>query len=208
MGGPSAGVLFAKSIVPNWQKIIDDVIRSIGSVEPDGRINISTTLALGGAYLGSGRPFFIASDVDEERAAEELLADGGALGTKYETDFGVRPDTKIGIDALVNGSEDHRILAEIVLALARRLKGIIDMGGLIVPHSTYQGALLLEGSYERLCWLDVKLGVESFTDAMPGIAIALPYRVDGKREWASHTVDVAFLQAWLKHPEFHMIKSA
>ena len=206
MGGPSAGVLFAKSAVPNWQEVIDGVISCLGSVEPDGTIQVSTTLALGGSYVGIGRPFFIGSGVDEQIAAEELLADCGALGTRYETDFGVRPDAEIGLDAFVNDSEDHRILGEITLALARRLEGIIDMGGLIVPFSTYKAAQLLRGAFERIHWSDVKLGVESFTDALPGIAVARPYRVNIEREWASHTVNMEFLQAWLQHPEFHMIK--
>ena len=206
MGGPSAGVLFGKPKVPDWQEIIDDAISLIGSVKLDGTIQVSTTLALGGSYVGTGRPFFIGSGIDEQITAEELLADCGALSVSYETDFGVRPDTEIGVGAFVNGTEDHRILAEIVLALARRLGGIIDLGGLIVPHATSRAVHLLKGAYERTQWSDVKEGVESFTDAMPGIAVARPYIVSADREWASHVVDTAFLEAWLHHPEFRMIK--
>ena len=41
---------------------------------------------------------------------------------------------------------------------------------------------------------------------MPGRVYEIYYSFPPKGRWVSHLVDITFLNAWLRHPNFHMIK--
>jgi len=117
----------------------------------------------------------------------------------FERTFGLIPDKGITLAAMPNNPEDHRILGELAICVAERLGGIIDMLGLIVPRGVsfeeWQGAP----------WSVVRARIEAFTASMPGKAVAVPSE-GGWEAWPSHAVDPEFLRAWMRHPEFHMIK--
>ncbi|GHO79484.1 hypothetical protein KSD_72550 [Ktedonobacter sp. SOSP1-85] len=46
----------------------------------------------------------------------------------------------------------------------------------------------------------------AYVRAMPGNVYEIEYTTASDHRWVLHIVDVAFLQAWMKHPRFHMIK--
>jgi hypothetical protein len=48
--------------------------------------------------------------------------------------------------------------------------------------------------------------VSAYVRAMPGNVYAIEYTVDAGCHYDFHIVDVTFLQAWMEHPNFHMIK--
>lgn len=200
MAGPGAQVLFATAATPSWEAALDGMIDLVKSGERKGdSFWIGTTRPIGGFYEGEGRPFLVSIGT-ELPWEESLLTDSGETPAFYERPFGFRPDMGVTLNAMSNQPQDHRILGELALAVAKRLGGIIDLCGLIVPREVpfedRQGA----------AWSAVQPKVEAFTAALPGKAVATPYTTISEREWASHTVDAEFLRAWLCHPEFHMIK--
>jgi len=202
VAGPVAQILFATAATTSWQAILDDILGSLGPGQEANSIQVVTTRPIGGLYNGTSRPFLI--DIDDELPWAEpgLLAEAGEARVFYERVFGLCPDSAVTVSAMCNEPEDHRILADIALCLAQRLGGIIDMGGLIVPRHVF----LSTPDFWNAPWPAVQSRVQAFTKSMPGTAVALAYRTASGREWAWHTVDAAFLQAWLRHPEFRMIK--
>lgn len=48
--------------------------------------------------------------------------------------------------------------------------------------------------------------VRAFLSTMPGKTFEHWYEVTPTRRFVSHSVDTDFLEAWLKHPQFRMIK--
>lgn len=204
MAGPTAQVLFSTIATTSWQVMLEETLDCLGSSREGGEIQVMTTRLIGGLYEGPGRPFLIGIGAGDEEPWSDMgvLGEAGETRAFYERTFGVYPDSTISLSAMSNQAEDHRILGEIALALAQRLGGVIDMGGLIVPRH----AFLSTPDFWNAPWSAVQSGVRAFTESMPGTAVALTYRPTPGREWAWHTIDAAFLQAWLSHPEFHMIK--
>ena len=207
MAGPVAGILFTTAAAPSWQATLGAIVELVGSRQPDDpdgdSIWVETTRPIGGSYEGTGRPFLVGPGVESERPWADGYWPAETEETPaafYQRNFGLVPNEQIILSAMVNGPEDHRILAELAICAAERLGGIIDMGGLIVPRDVPYKVWL------EAPWSVVRPRVEAFTASMPGKAVAVPYETGGSREWASHTVDATFLRAWMRHPEFHMIK--
>jgi hypothetical protein len=48
--------------------------------------------------------------------------------------------------------------------------------------------------------------ISAYVRAMPGAIYEIEYTAAAGHRWVSHMVDVAFFQAWMEHPNFHMIK--
>ena len=48
--------------------------------------------------------------------------------------------------------------------------------------------------------------MSAYVTAMPGNVYEIEYTAAAGHRWVSHIVDRAFLQAWMKHPRFRMIK--
>lgn len=46
----------------------------------------------------------------------------------------------------------------------------------------------------------------AYVRAMPGTVYEIEYTASEGHRWVSHIVDRAFLQAWMKHPGFYMVK--
>ena len=94
---------------------------------------------------------------------------------------GFVPACEIQLVAYANGRADHRRLGELALFMARELAGVIDFGGELRAD-----VVPIEG--------------------LAGRHVAIPYTTWGETEAVYHIGDVAFLEAWLSSPEFHMIK--
>lgn len=48
--------------------------------------------------------------------------------------------------------------------------------------------------------------ISAYVRAMAGTVYEIEYTTASDHRWVSHIVDIAFLQAWMRHPHFHMIK--
>ncbi len=114
---------------------------------------------------------------------------------------GYYPQQAISIYAGCNQSIDHRILGHLALFLAECYDGLIHLGGAITPP-------LQPGRNYKLKdypWWTFE-EVHAYAQSLPGRVIEVLYEVDMVRLWVYHIVDAAFMRAWLKYPNFHMIK--
>ncbi len=141
------------------------------------------------------RPF---SFSDEEPITYEEEQDS------WQSCLGYMPQGGFHISAGCNQPIDHLILGRLALYWARELGGVIDMGGAVTP------GLPLPPGRHRLddghIWGWTIDEVRAFLSTMPGKTFEHWYEVTPTRRFVSHSVDTDFLEAWLKHPQFRMIK--
>ena len=90
--------------------------------------------------------------------------------------LGFKPGAAVHAFAYVNAAVDHRILGALALFLAREFTGIVDFGGTLGRITMPVGKLL------SIPYSESTLG-ESF-----------------------HVGDTQFLEWWLRHDSFHMVK--
>lgn len=118
---------------------------------------------------------------------------------------GFTPATEIVLAAGVNGPADHRLLAELALTIATRYQGLISLDGrLPVPPPPGVSMLAaLETDEGRREWA---ASSRELLATLPGRWHEIPYRLDGDDISTYHVVDVELLTAWLRHPQFRMVK--
>ena len=90
----------------------------VGNESDGASFWVRDTQGIGGTYVGEGRPFILLA---EPRDAEDLSAIAAAVGWT--------PLQEIGLAAMCNGAEDHRILAEMAFWLSDQLSGVVDLNG-------------------------------------------------------------------------------
>jgi hypothetical protein len=99
------------------------------------------------------------------------------------------------------GDAFHRLLGQIVLLLAERYDGIIDLNGAFYPPPK-PGQV--DMSIEDKTVEDVEQYVKELS--LPGRIFHMYYSTGSDTTWIYHLVNPDFLRAWLQHPHFHMIK--
>lgn len=87
------------------------------------------------------------------------------------------PQDSISFAAMCKSAQDHRILGELCLYFARELSGLINFGWTLGNLTDYRG-MLYEIHYNK------HNGLNSFY----------------------HMGNAEFMEYWLQHPNFHMIK--
>ncbi len=206
MAGPVAGVVFSRVMAPSWRADVQSYIDAVASSREGDDFWVSRMALPGCSYDGTGRPFILGLD---DRYNEWTLPwvskeplDCFWTAASFQQAFGQLPDHTVSFAAMCNDIEDHYILGGLLLVVAERLGGAIDIGGLILPASVSSA---VPGGW-RASWDTLQPGVQAFTRSMPGVAIAAPYKTAAGHEWASHMVDLTFFRAWMQHPEFRMIK--
>jgi uncharacterized protein DUF6368 len=104
-------------------------------------------------------------------------------------------------------SRDHRVLGELALYFARVYNGVIDFRWRIdsrlnaVRRRTGQHHSYLRCELARYCG-----ACERSFAKLDGKIVAVPYETANGRTWVTHFADPEFMEAWLSHPDFHMIK--
>ncbi len=211
MGGPGALVILGQETNANDRLEIDGLLDSIGSGPPaEDRwpdIWIVTTKSIGGSYKGEGRPFGIEWVIGEEYPGED--EDSPSWRSDVFRAFGITPHYQIGIDAGCNQKEDHRILGELSLYLARRFNGLIDFCGALMPPVTLTGrenAIQFLMKFEHANWEDLCESARLFFRTFPGRLLEFPYQTAYGTTWVNHVCDAEFMTAWLQHPHFYMVK--
>ncbi|MFI5931897.1 DUF6368 family protein [Actinoplanes sp. NPDC051494] len=119
--------------------------------------------------------------------------------------LGSPPGIEVVLAAAVNGKDDHRFLAHLAVAMARRYGGLIDLGGLLpVPLPQGVSALAaLESGIGLQQWQDLSRATIA---TLAGRRHEIPYRTVGDEIAVSHVVDADLLALWLRHPLFCMVK--
>jgi hypothetical protein len=127
-------------------------------------------------------------------------------GTHQEEDsaiqraLGYRPAQEILISAGCNGKIDHCLSGRIALHFAQQFDAVVDMYGTITPPvAPYHSP-----SFQ---WPTVD-EVRRFLADMPGTVWEIYFEdeTDAPDFMPTHIVDATFLEAWIGHPHFHMIK--
>ncbi len=125
--------------------------------------------------------------------------------------FGFLPRSRILLAAPRNHADDHRMLGELALQCARTFGGAINLHGALeigtrTPINLDTVDDLIAQIEGNLDWSEVSKPTEAFLLAMPGRVLTVPYQTLDDRTWVEHICDAEFMEAWLKHPAFHMIK--
>ncbi|GEM_PF-4075650 len=94
-----------------------------------------------------------------------------------ESAFGFRPEAEIQVCASSNRDIDHRMLGEIASHMARELDALVNFSGHLGVFGSGAGRLA-----------------------------EISYVIDPTRTGLYQVGDLAFMQAWLSDPTFHMVK--
>lgn len=189
MAGPTLEILLWHPFSADRARQLRDLVAAVTRSLDEDPLQVFTTRPFGGSYDGNpSLPFLIEPEnLDDER---DDLAD-------IEAAFGRVPRAAVGLCAMTKGSDAHRVLAELALAITERLDGVVDFNGLLLPN---------EGWHEHPPWAEIKLVAARYLVGLPGKVVAIPYELGNGRVWGGHVGDTTFLRAWLGHPDFHMIK--
>lgn len=194
--GPVVSIVLGRQLTEADRAHVDQFLQPLGERGNDGaeadEVWIRTTKPIGGTYEGEPRLF--AFEWQAERQDEFP-----GRRAKLEERFGLTPTSCLAISAGMSRPMDHRVLGELALHLGRVLEGVIDFDGALLPSA-------LPGRFDRASWPEVAELVREFLSAVPGKVITITYQVNDERTWACHVADCEFMQGWLQHPEFHMIK--
>ncbi len=190
MAGPVARVLLREVLTQQQEDELEVWLRSI--TKPLEKKNGAYDFCLNDdAFPGTiSRCLFNLSvgDAPEQRDWEENEI------RQIKELLGCLPIQSITVWSGCNQPEDHTTLAQLVLHLAVQYDGLIDMTGPITPPLKPLGE---EASLEE---------ISAYVRAMPGKVYEIEFTTASGYHWIYHMVDVAFFQAWMEHPHFHMIK--
>lgn len=200
MAGPIAGVEVPRCLTDAEMDAVWTMINSISSHREGRDFWVGDTRPIGGRYTGGGRPFLLSVSGPEEEFGEDAERYSAEIGLA----FGFRPVQDIGFVAMCNGTEDHRVLGEMCLWLARRFGGVVGFGGALLPR--LPSALAERWVRGQLSWDDVRPLHERMVEGMPGRLAECLTGVEPRNTWAIHTADAEFMASWLEHPSFHMVK--
>lgn len=130
MAGPAASVLVRfDGVAPAWREVMNPFATDW---HDPTFCWVADTLRFSGTFVGEPRPFvgsidpFECDPVTRPYDAAEAAALFRFTGRRFTH--------SIVVAAMCNGPEDHRILCEIVAALADRSDGLIDFDCLDVPE--------------------------------------------------------------------------
>jgi hypothetical protein len=207
MGGPCVGIILATNLDDERKDEIRRILQSLGPLQECSHLEqslegcIETTAPIGGTYTGAGRSYGVQFVLPESiRNDEDRSADWCA---RIKQEFGLMPIGEIAVWMDCNDREDHRVLGELSLHFARRVRGLIDFDGALMPPAAED---IFVSRRAEANWSDVSELTERMIAALPGQIVALPYETVNGRQWAGHVCTPDFMAAWLQHPLFHMIK--
>ena len=207
MGGPAASVLLRNALTRQQEDALEHWLRShTHDLEKDkwsyqfwlNEDAFPGTVSRCLFFLSLGDP----GDYWDEEEQEQI-----------KTQLGYIPEQSIYMSSGCNQREDHTALGHCMLHLATVYDGLIDMAGAITPPVDKERVKrLLTGQAERVrtelqAYKHARLQeISAYVRAMPGTVYEIEYMTSPDRCGVSHIVDIAFLQAWMRHPHFHMIK--
>jgi len=195
MAGPCASV-FSACESEAADRALADLIRKISNPRRGRDFWVCDTTLLGGTYGGEGRPFFWRLSPRHEWGEEPNAYERMRL----EELLGAAPSTRLGFCAMCNDGEDHRILGELCIAVARSLGGIIRFDGLLQPWR-------MAAEWERWRHLPAQERAARFlAEVGTGGGRLVAFGLDADDAPSCHYGDVRFLEHWLAHPKFRMVK--
>ncbi|MDT6985137.1 DUF6368 family protein [Streptomyces lusitanus] len=192
MAGPVVGLWLCEErafedvlaeVVP-WVERFCEPVESGGGGDLDFWVRDGSAVGLPGWDPADGSVFFLTED-DEVPAADE----------DYSA-FPRPPVRGLVLGAGCSGPAHHRMLGHLALALAERLNALIDFDGVLgypAPRDDVDDGAALERA-------------RALVASLPGEVAEVGYDTAGGGRWFRHVGDVEFLRAWLRHPEFRLVK--
>lgn len=117
------------------------------------------------------------------------------IAAGIEAAVGVRPRYAVGLIAFVNDPPAHRTLGRLAADIAGRTGGWIDLDGPLGPS----GRSGLDTSLAEIRHYVAEL-------ALPGQVWSVEYETAAGTRWLVNVVDAEAMRAWLRHPDFHLVK--
>lgn len=181
MAGPTASVILPQAIGDELRADIESEIQRM------------STRVEGEDFWLNHRPFILIMDPDEFQCPHIAKI------------VGWTPRADIGFAAMCNRDEDHRLLGEICLYFARKMNGLVDFGGALYPPIIGEVNALWEkhSSGRGTTWDEWQPYFDEMMKGMRGTLYTVP---TVERDWIYHVGDAEFLEFWLEHPNFRMVK--
>ncbi len=171
-------------VVP-WLETFCDPVETKASGDVDFWVRDGSALGLR-AFDPAGVGVFFLSE-DEEMPAED----------EDYSSFSRPPAQGLVVGAGCSGSVNHVLLGHLTLALACRLDAMVDFDGLLSSRPSTGEGTGIETALAR---------GRALASTLPGTLAEVSYDTGGGGRWYRHVGDVEFLRAWLRHPDFHLIK--
>ncbi len=193
MGGPGAAILFEHPLTDEKKDMAYAEIKFLA----DAFFHERGVNEWEDNFWIAGEPFCY--DIGEEYEGELL-----DYQEELEGSFEWVPQDIISLGANCNNKVSHRLLGYLCMRFARKLDGIIDFGGTLLPNSRDKVFLRLWSEHfsgKRVAW---KLVERYHTQMVKGMRGRLWSIHD--EGWPCHMCDHEFMEAWLNHKDFHMIK--
>ncbi|MFD3851415.1 DUF6368 family protein [Streptomyces microflavus] len=193
MSGPAIGLwLFEPrgfadilaDVVP-WLETFCEPVEAKASGDVDFWVRDASALGLRAFDPADVGVFFLSEDEEMPAEDEDYLA------------FSRPPVQGLIVGAGCSESVNHVLLGHLTLALARRLDALVDFDGLLGGHRTAGEDTSNEAVLAR---------ARALASELPGRLAEVSYDTGGGGRWLRHVGDVEFLEAWLRHPDFHLIK--
>lgn len=214
--GPGASILLRHALTEEQLTDLEQWLRSISSSSLEGQRGDWKFWVKDVQLIGllddcrEAHPFGLATPSMEFKWEQDFLnEEDGSVDAdiwielqeereQWLQHLGFIPEQNITIYAGCNHPIDHRILGQLVLLLAERYDGIINLEGALYPPDE-PGRDLFDVTIEE---------VEQYVKELPlpGRIFHMYYSTGRNTRWLYHLVDADFLRAWLQHPQFHMIK--
>ncbi|PAZ12462.1 hypothetical protein CLM62_30255 [Streptomyces sp. SA15] len=110
--------------------------------------------------------------------------------------FSMPPVQGLVLGAGCSGRENHLLLGHLALAVARRLGALVDFDG-VLGYPTPRDQTRDEADLAE---------ARALVASLPGMVAEVSYDTGGGGRWFRYVGDVEFLAAWLRHPDFHLVK--
>ncbi|MFE0779178.1 DUF6368 family protein [Streptomyces sp. NPDC058861] len=110
--------------------------------------------------------------------------------------FPTPPVQGLVLSAGCSGPENHLLLGHLALAMARRLGALVDFDG-VLGYPTPRDETRNEADLAE---------ARALVASLPGKVAEVSYDTGGVGRWFRHVGDVDFMAAWLRHPDFHLVK--
>jgi hypothetical protein len=131
----------------------------------------------------------------------EFVAEHDEMRRQWLSAVGFHPAQHVWINASSRHRINSLILGRIALTLAQRYDGWIDLNGAIIPPQLFPRLEdFLNPSPESLIQIH-----EYVTSTLPGRVAEMYYTAYAGYKWVSHKLDVEAFEAWLRHPDFHLV---
>jgi hypothetical protein len=216
MGGPSVGIPLREPLTHTQLDDLEAWVRSLSSdvQGDDGNwyFELRDTRAV--EFVSDTQPDMpFDLGVENNWKPEDYTNADGTLDPKLVAEYeeerrqwlvgvGFHPAQYIWMNAGSRDSINHAILGHMALTLARRYDGWVFLNGPILPPQLFVG---LEDFYNPPPGTLEKIHAHVI-GMLPGRVAENYYMTASGHEWVSHVLDVEAFEAWLRHPEFHLIK--